>query len=183
MHHWNKLSTAALMRLSVLASLNLIVLRLVAQWDVLLHPWFFLSMLTLNLGLYSVMVYSGTLNKTLIGMMLAGLAATVGTLVYTGMGASALMNGGPLKRLGNFVMDAAVNPALMALPRRFYAGGPIQRRAYPSALLGNCLIDALGLLAIVTGGGLARRLQARSPGPDSPPPAQRQAVTTSPTNG
>jgi hypothetical protein len=89
MHFWNKLSTAALMRLTVLASLNLIMLRLVGRWDILLHPWFFLSMVTLDLGLYSVMVYSGTLNKTLIGMMLGGLAATLGTLVYTGMGASA----------------------------------------------------------------------------------------------
>jgi len=38
MHFWNKLSTAALMRLTVLASLNLIVLRLVGRWDILLHP-------------------------------------------------------------------------------------------------------------------------------------------------
>jgi hypothetical protein len=81
MHFWNKLSTAALMRLTVLASLNVIMLRLVRRWDILLHPWFFLSMVALDLGLYSVMVYSGTLNRTLIGMMLGGLAATLGTLV------------------------------------------------------------------------------------------------------
>ena len=86
MHFWNKLSTAALMRLTVLTSLNLTMLRLVGQLDILLHPWFFLSMVTLDLGLYSVMVHSGTLNKTLIGIMLGGLAATLGTLVYTGMG-------------------------------------------------------------------------------------------------
>src|SRR3954453_21254624 len=123
MHFWNKLSTAALMRLTVLASLNLIMLRLVGRWDILLHPWFFLSMVTLDLGLYSVMVYSGTLNKTLIGMMLGGLAATLGTLVYTGKDASAFANGGPLVRLGKFVMESAVIPALMVLPQRIYAGG------------------------------------------------------------
>src|SRR3954447_22267432 len=130
MHLWNKLSTAALMRLTVLASLNLIMLRLVARWDILLHPWFFLSMVTVDLGLYSVMVYSGALNKTLIGMMLGGLAATLGTLMYTGMGASAIVNGGPLARLGDLVMESAVNPALLALPQRIYAGGPLRLWSY-----------------------------------------------------
>jgi hypothetical protein len=159
------------MTLTVLASLNLIMLRLVGQWDVLLHPWFFLSMVNLDLGLCSVMVYSGTLNKTLIGMMLGGVAATLGTLVYTGFGASAIRNGGPLVRLGDFVMESAVNPALLALPQRVYAGGPLRLRYYQLSLLGNSLIDALGLVAIVTGGELARLLQARFPGRDSPPPA------------
>jgi hypothetical protein len=158
MHFWNKLSTAALMRLTILASLNLIFLRLVERWEILLHPWFFLSMVTLDLGLYSVMVYSGTLNKTLIGMMLGGLAATLGTLVYTGTGASAF---GALERLGHFGMQSAVNPALLALPRRVYTGGPLRLRYYQKSLLGNSLIDALGLAAIVTGGVLARLLQAR----------------------
>jgi hypothetical protein len=171
MHFWNKLSTAALMRLTVLASLNLIMLRLVGQWDILLHPWFFLSMVTLDLGLYSVIVYSGTLNKTLIGMMLGGLAATLGTLVYTGIGASAFAYGSPLVRLGDFVMVSAVNPALLALPQRIYAGGPLRFGYYRLSLLGNSLVDTLGLVAIVTGGVLARLLQARFPGRDSPPPA------------
>jgi uncharacterized membrane protein len=169
MHLWNKLSTAALMKLTVLASLNLIMLRLVEQWDILLHPWFFLSMVTLDLGLYSVMVYSGMLNKTLIGMMLGGLAATLGTLVYTGMGASAFAYW--QFRLGDFVMESAVNPALLALPQRIYAGGPLRLRDDQLSLLVNSLIDALGLVAIVTGGVLARLLQARFPGRDSPPPA------------
>jgi hypothetical protein len=168
MHFWNKLSIAALMRLTVLASLNLIMLRLVGEWDTLLHPWFFLSMVTVDLGLYSVMVYSGTLNKTLIGMMLGGLAATLGTLVYTGIGASAFAGGGPLVRLGDFVMESAVNPALLALPERAYTGGPLRLWYYQLSLLGNSLIDALGLVAIVTGGVLARLLQARLPGRDSP---------------
>jgi hypothetical protein len=161
MHFWNKLSTAALMRLTVLASLNLILFRLVEQWYILLHPWFFLSMVTLDLGLYAVMVYSGTLNKTLIGMMLGGLASTLGTLVYTGTDASAFANRGPLVRLGDFVMESAVNPALLDLPNRLYSGGPLRLRYDQLSLLGYSLIDALGLAAIVTGGVLARLLQAR----------------------
>jgi hypothetical protein len=106
------------------------------------------------------MVYTGTLNKTLIGMMLGGLAATLGALVYTGMGASAFAYGGSL-RLGDFVMQSAVNPALMELPQGIYAGGPLRLRYDQLSLLGNCLMDALGLLAIVTGGALARLLQTR----------------------
>jgi hypothetical protein len=168
MHFWNKLSTAALMRLTVLASLNLIMLRLVGQWEILLHPWCFLSMVTLDLGLSSVMTYSGPRNKTLIGMMLGGLAATLGTLVYTGMGASAFAYG--QFRLGDLVMEFAVNPALLSLPQRIYAGGPLRLRHDQLSLLGNSLIDALRLVAIVTGGALARLLQARFPGRDADAP-------------
>ncbi|WP_165226022.1 hypothetical protein [Aquisphaera insulae] len=161
MHFWNKLSTAALMRLSVLASLNVVMLRIVGGWDILLHPWFFLSMVTLNLGLYSVMVYSGTLNKTLIGMMLGGSIALLGTLLYTGIDASAFAYGGPFRRLGSFVMESVVNPRLQSLPKTTYAGGPITLRFDQVALLGNSLIDALGLVAIVAGGLVGRFAQAR----------------------
>src|SRR4029077_2674494 len=103
MHFWNKLSTAALMRLTILASLNLLLVRAVGSLETLLHPWFFLIVVTLNLGLYAVMVYSGTLNTTLIGMMLAGLAATVGTLAYAGMDPTSFMYGGPFARIGRWV--------------------------------------------------------------------------------
>jgi hypothetical protein len=67
-------------------------------------------------------------------------------------------------------MESAVNPVLLALPQRIYAGGPLRLRYDQLSLLGNSLIDALGLVAIVTGGVLARLLQARFPGRDSPPP-------------
>ena len=162
MHFWNKLSTAALMRLTILAALNLLMIRLVGRWDILLHPWFFLSMVTLNLGLYAVMVYSGTLNKTLIGMMLGGLTTTLGTLVYTGMGASAFAYGGPFGKLGRFLVESAINQALEALPTRIYASGPLKLPYSWFPLLGYVLIDGLGLIAIIAGGWLARFLQAKS---------------------
>jgi hypothetical protein len=88
----------------------------------------------------------------------------LGTLLCTGMGPSAFANSGALVRLGRFVMESTVNPALLALPRRIYAGGPLRLRYDQLSLLGNSLIDALGLVAIVTGGVLARFLQARLPG-------------------
>ncbi len=90
MHFWNKLSTAALMRLTILASLNLLMGRVVGDWETVLHPLFFLSILTIDLGLYALMVYSGTLNKTLIGMMLGGLVAVLGVIAYAGIGSVGL---------------------------------------------------------------------------------------------
>ncbi len=95
MHFWNKLSTAALMRLTILASLNLIMGRVVGNWQTVLHPLFFLTILTIDLGLYALMVYSGTLNKTLIGMMLGGLTAVIGAIAFAGSGPSSFSYGGP----------------------------------------------------------------------------------------
>ncbi len=179
MHFWNQLSTAALMRLTILASLNLLMGRLVGRWDILLHPWFFLSIVTVNLGLYAVMVYSGTLNKTLIGMMLGGLAATLGILVYTGMGASAFAYGGPFGRLSYVLVESAINPALKALPPQVYARGPINPYQW-QPLLGYVAIDGLGLIAIVTCGRLARIREANSRRRDTsaaPPPLDGGAAS------
>ena len=55
--------------------------------------------------------------------MSGGLAATLGTLMYTGIGASAFDNGGPLVRLGEFVMESAVNPALWLFQIAFTRAG------------------------------------------------------------
>jgi hypothetical protein len=157
MHFWNKLSTAALMRLSILAALNLVLARVVGSWDILLHPWFFLSIVTINLGLYAIMVYSGTLNTTLIGMMVGGLAATLGTLAYAGMDAIAFMYGGPFQYLGR-LLEWLLNLFLQALPASVSPGRPVQ---LDHALLGYLVVDALGVVVILAGGALARHLQSR----------------------
>src|SRR5262245_4566350 len=101
MHFWNKLSTAALMRLTILASLNLLLLRLVGKIEILFHPWFYLSIITLNLGLYATMVYSGSLNMGLVGMMVGGLIGTLASIAYAGMDATAFMYGGRFGELGS----------------------------------------------------------------------------------
>src|SRR5262249_53832236 len=93
--HLNKLSTAALMRLTILASLNLIMVRLVGDWVTILPPLFFLMIVTLDLGLYGLMVYSGTLNQTLIGMMLAGLAGVLLVIAFGGIGPDTFGTVGP----------------------------------------------------------------------------------------
>jgi hypothetical protein len=160
MHFWNKLSTSALMRLTILASLNLLLGRLVDGWDILLHPWFFLGVVTLNLGLYALMVYPRTLNTTLIGMMLGGLAATVGIIAYVGMDPRSFMYGGPFRDLG-FQIGSFVNRLLQALPDQVYSGGPLQLGGAGQFRLGYLAVDVPGLLVIAAGGWLARRLQER----------------------
>jgi hypothetical protein len=169
MHFWNKLSTAALMRLTILASLNLLLVRLVGRLEILLHPWLLLSIITLNLGLYAVLVYSGTLDTTLIGMLLGGLAAILGTIGYAGMGPTAFMYGGPFQALGR-VVELLADRAVGLLPAGLYGGRPLRVPYQWLPLLGYLVVDALGLMAIVAGGALARRWQAgrdRGGGPSS----------------
>ncbi len=185
MHFFNKLSTAAMMRLTILASLNLLLYRLLGGRDFVLHPFVFLNIVTLNLGLYAVMVYSGTLNKTLIGMMLGGLTATLAILKYTGMDASGfgdagLYYWGPFGRVGLFLVESAINPALEALPAQIYASGPLKVPVDWLYWLGYGVSDALGLIAIAACGGAARILQAssrRRETPEAPLPLDDRAAT------
>lgn len=172
MHFWNKLSTAALMRLTILASLNLLLGRLVGRWDILLHPWFFLIVVTLNLGLYAIMVYSGTLNTTLIGMMLGGLAATLGTIAYTGMGAGTFMYGAGFWKIGSLI-ELFLNWVLEKVPANVDAGGPIRLRQDQLSMIGYLVIDVAGLMMIGLGGWVARRLLATKRPQEAPtvPPA------------
>jgi hypothetical protein len=158
MHFWNKLSTAALMRLTILASLNLLLIRLVADLAVMFHPWFFLSIVTLNLGLYAVMVYSGSLNTKLIGMMAGGLAATVGTIAYSGMDATAFMFGGPFAQVGRLV-ELSINHTLEGLPSNVSQGGALRFRYNWVPVLGYLVIDLAGLAAIAVGGWLGPRVR------------------------
>jgi hypothetical protein len=160
MHFWNKLSTGALMRLTILASLNLLLGRAVDGWDILLHPWFFLSVVTLNLGLYAVMVYTGTLNIALIGMMLGGLLATVGTLIYAGMDAGAFLDGSPFEEIGSVVKSLLDQGLKMSS----VPSGPPGRSVLRSdqlALAGYLVVDVMGVIAIALGGLLGRHLGRR----------------------
>jgi hypothetical protein len=173
MHFWNKLSTAALMRLTILASLKLLLGRLVESWDLLLHPVFFLIIVTLNLGLYAVMVYSGTLNTTLIGMTLGGLAATLGIIAYTGIGPRAFEYGGPSLRI-RLLVESILSRVLEILrdqaqpPRWRTPDLPGLLTGDKLVLIGYLAIDIAGLIAIAASGTLARILQARSRRRDDP---------------
>ena len=158
MHFWNKLSTGALMRLTLLASLNLLLVRLLPDAVILFHPRFVLSIVSLNLGLSAVMVYSGSLNTSLIGMMAGGLAATIGTIAYAGMDATAFTFGGPFQYLGSLV-QVVVNHVLLALPAHGYQGVSARLLHRWVHVFGYLVADVVGLMCIGAGGWLARRLR------------------------
>jgi hypothetical protein len=179
MPFWNKLSTAALMRLTILASLNLLLGRLVGRWDILLHPLFFLIIVTLNLGLYAVMVYSGTLNLTLIGMMLGGLAATLWIIAYTGIGPRAFMYGGPSAQI-RLLVESILTRVLEVLrdqakpPRWQTPDLPGLLNGEKLVLIGYLVIDTAGLILIGAGGWSAPHLRKRMEG--------RNATTARPSS-
>lgn len=181
MHFWNKLSTAALMRLTILASLNLIMGRVVGNWLLLAHPLFFLTMVTLDLGLYAIMVYSGSLNWNLIGMMLGGLLAIVAVVMFGGIGPSTFVPDSPFLDVTRFIEwlinrvlhgRAAAASSGPPLPPYRVAGGPIVLPAAPgprfrfalqeATPITYAVIDALGLLVIAAGYITARLLRGRS---------------------
>lgn len=172
MHFWNKLSIAALMRLTILASMNLIMGRVVGDWEIMLHPLFFLSILTIDLGLYALMVYSGTLNKTLIGMMLGGLAGVFAVIAFAGLGASAFTYyGGPFAGVAQLV-EALINRVLRANSPSF-SGPPFRIPWDWRSVVGYAVADLAGLIPIAVGGIAARVLQGR---------ARRRDPATSPTS-
>ncbi len=170
MHFWNKLSTAALMRLTILVSLNLIMGRLVGGWSVVLHPLFFLSVVTIDLGLYAVMVYSGTLNRTLIAMMLAGLVGVLAFIAYVGADSSAFVGYGG--RFGKVAMwiEGRVSDVTDVL--RTW-GVRIARKSLwwqNGIKIAYIVIDVVWSGVILAVGLLARALQARSQRRDTPAP-------------
>ena len=181
--HLNELSTAALMRRTILASLNLIMGRLVGSWVTLLHPLFFLSMVTIDLGLYALMVHSGTLNKTVIGLMLAGLAGVLMAIAFAGTGPDAIGPGGPWADVTRQV-DSLILGIRRVLSPDVGGSAPFwtRLRRYDHLLLfGYILGDEIGLILIAAGGGLARALQAGVMGRDGPaPPPPLDAGAASP---
>jgi hypothetical protein len=165
MHFWNKLSIAAMMRLTILASMNLIMGRVVGNWETMLHPLFFLSILTIDLGLYALMVYSGTLNKTLIGMMLGGLAGVLGLVASH---PASFGYDSPL-----WEVSLRVESLIDAVIRRLSSTSPPVPFRFPwqwATAAGCITVDLAGLILIAAGGITARVLQASSPGRDTPAP-------------
>jgi hypothetical protein len=163
MHFWNKLSTAALMRLTILASLNLLMGRILGYWLVL-HPVFLLILVTLDLGLYALMVYSGTLNKSLIAMMLTGLTGVLAAMVFDGADASTFADGGRYQHVAEGI-EGLVNKisGSQAPPQDFWWRYGVQ--------IAFIVVDAIGLAVILAVGLVARALQARSHRRGTPAPS------------
>jgi hypothetical protein len=208
--HLNKLSTSALMRLTILASLDLIVVRAVGNWMTLLHPVFFLSLVTLNLGLYAVMVYAGIINKKLITMMLTGLVSVLVIIAVAGTDASTFDERGPYGQLAMWI-EEQVNKAMGNAPTGPVAQTSTRRRPPPGRFVGKTrnviilpppapptpppkvfrfqhrlqvgysVLDAIGLSAILAVGPLARAWHVNKNSRASPtPPPPLDAAAATP---
>jgi hypothetical protein len=129
------------------------------------------------------MVYSGTLNKTLIGMMLAGLAAVLIIIAFAGAEPDAIGPGGPWADVTRWVDSLTLRIKDILSPD---VGGSapfwMRWRRYDHVLLFGYIVgDVLGLILIAAGGLLARALQARSRRRDDPaPPPPLDAGAASP---
>jgi hypothetical protein len=177
--HLNKLSTAALMRLSLLVSLNLLLGRFVGYWW-LLHPLFFLIVVTLNLGLYALMVYTGTLNKTLIAMMLAGLAGVLIVIAYSRAHTSFFASDVPFDNLAERI-EGLTNETIRMLPKAGFQAPPKRFWSAHGTEVAYLVVDLMGLVVILASGLMARVLQARSAHRDSPAsPRPLDSAATSP---
>jgi hypothetical protein len=176
--HLNKLSTAALMRLSLLVSLNLLLGRFVGYWW-LFHPLFFLIVVTLNLGLYALMVYTGTLNKTLIAMMLAGLAGVLIVIAYGRAHTSFFASDVPFDNLAERI-EGLTNETIRMLPKAGFQAPPKRFWSAHGTEVAYLVVDLMGLVVILASGLMARVLQARSAhrdGPASPRPLDSAATS------
>src|SRR5262245_9668466 len=156
--HLNKLSTGALMRLTILASLNLLVGRFVGYWW-LLHPMSFLILVTLDLGLYALMVYTGTLNKTLIAMMLGGLAGVLAVIAYNNVHAPHFFVGS-FGSLAEWI-EEFTSEVIGLFPNAGFTPPPKQFWGAYGTEIAHIVVDAMGLGMIVASGLVARVLQAR----------------------
>lgn len=174
--HLNKLSTAALMRLCFLVSLNLLMVRFVGYWSWLLDPLDFLIVVTLDLGLYALMVYTGTLNKALIAMMLAGLGGVLIVIAFSDAHTSFFT---PSHKLAEWIEDLT-NETIKMFPEAGFQAPPSSFWSFHGVEVAYVVVDAMGLGAILASGLLARVLQARSRRRDTPVAPSLDSAAASP---
>ncbi len=139
------------------------------DWTLVLHPLFFLTVVTLDLGLYALMVYSGIVNKTLIAMMLAGLAGVLAVIAYTGTDVVGVLVYGGRSGSSQTWIEGRVNWRHRG-PTRPRASRRLRRRFWwANGIEVACLVAMRsGLGVILAAGLLARALQARSRRRDAP---------------
>ncbi len=166
--HLNRLSTSAMMRLSVLAALNLILIRQFDREVVLLHPVVILSAVTIDLGLYALMVYSGTFNRTLIAMMIAGLTSVLAAIAFGGLGPSSFAHGNPhegLARIAEALIDRSLR--LWAIVRGDRLSTRFAFAWEERSKVGYLIADVIGGGAIGIAGLLTRRTRPKSRTPEA----------------
>ena len=120
-----------------------------------------------------LMVYSGTLNKTLIAMMLAGLAGVLAVIAYAGTDASAFAGyGGRFDAIAGWIERTSLTRrprrsaslGFKASPKRFWSAKRYRGRLHRGRRDGPGAILAAGLLAcVVASEGSASRRPGASP--------------------
>jgi hypothetical protein len=133
------LSTRELLRLVVLAALNLLLFR--GIWWILMWSPVALVAVIVNLGLVCTWVRPRTLNRAILASMGAGLAVILGSLAY-------LADASFRARLAGWILQALPDRLYYALPDTLRTASGIQ-------LLDFAILDAIGIGAMLVAGWLA----------------------------
>jgi hypothetical protein len=133
------ISTRELLRLVVLAALNLLLFRSI--WWILMWPPVALCAVIVNLGLACIWVRPRSLNRAILAAMGAGLVAVVCSLAY----------------LAEMKFRAGIAGAILqSLPESLYKALPdALRSASGIQVFDFAILDAIGIAAMVVSGWLA----------------------------
>jgi hypothetical protein len=182
MRFGSDLSTGALMRLMVLIALELVLFQ--GVWYIVWLPPITMMIVTLNLGLYLVVIRPRHLNSTAVGMMIAGLIAVLLVAAYSAVqfqvpwppGSAGAGVWFPRPRLPRrawffrFVSVGVIGRLLFAFFALFLSEPPDAQSAVESVVLAvslwvpfieSLLLDLVGLVLILLGGRLGRRWRER----------------------
>jgi hypothetical protein len=116
---------------------------------------------TLDLGLYALIVYTGTLNKTLITMMLAGLASVLIVIAYSRAHTSFFASDFPFRKLAERIEDLT-NGTTRMFPKAGFRAPPKQFWWEHGIEVAYMVVDVIGLVVIIVSGLMARVLWTRS---------------------
>jgi hypothetical protein len=200
MRFGSDLSTGALMRLMVLIALELVLFQ--GVWPIVWVPPITMMIVTLNLGLYLVVIRPRHLNTAAVGMMIAGLVAVLLVAAYSAVqfwvrwppgtaGAGVWFPRPGFPRRGWFSQSISVGfigRLLLDALAPFLSEPPNTQSAVELVVLAvsrwvpfmeSVLLDLAGLVVILVGGRLGRRWREREQrgGPARPVPLDGGAAT------
>ncbi len=175
-------STGKLMLLVIVTALELVLFQDV--WWILVIPSITIVTLALNLGLWFVLLRRRWMETRIIGMLLGGVAAALGIVLYMSLGVGVVtvvgyQQVGPIGALlitiaatwRQSLPDQGASPATLL---RIVANGAL--------IIEYALLDLCGLAIIWAAGILEHRLRrrrqaARAAAPAVPPPIDDRAAT------
>jgi hypothetical protein len=187
-----KVSIGSLMLFIILVALQLVLFQ--GVWEILVSSPITIMVLTLNLGMFFVLVRPPALEPRIIGMLLGGLVACVTLMImmlisselqrtrWTTLGRRRRVVPRPTGPIGKLVDDELF---------RWLASLPDQQSPTATILgfvilninvIEYVLLDLIGVVLIWAGGWIESRLRrrcvrARAPGPSAFPPLDDRAAT------